>query len=48
MLRRHLAGGWNVKINAANADVNKDGAINAKDVTMLRRFLAGGWGISLG
>lgn len=48
MLRRHLAGGWNVKINVANADVNKDGAINAKDVTMLRRFLAGGWGISLG
>lgn len=29
----------------AVGDVNTDGDINAKDVTMLRRYLAGGWGI---
>ena len=28
-------------------DVNGDGEINAKDVTILRRFLAGGYGIEL-
>ena len=28
-------------------DINKDGAVNAKDVSYLRRALAGGYGISL-
>ena len=47
MIRRQLAGGWNVNINEEKADLNQDGEINAKDVTMLRRFLAGGWGVEL-
>lgn len=47
LLRRYLAGGWNVEISEANADVDKDGSITPKDVTMLRRYLAGGWGITL-
>ena len=47
ILRRHLAGGWNVKINEYNSDVNGDGSIDLKDVTILRRYLAGGWGIVL-
>lgn len=47
MLRRQLAGGWNVIINEEKADINQDGEINAKDVTMLRRYLAGGWGVVL-
>lgn len=28
-------------------DINGDGEINAKDVTMLRRHLAGGWGVTV-
>ena len=48
VLRRHLAGGWNVTISEANSDVNKDGSIDLKDVTILRRYLAGGWGVTLG
>ncbi len=47
VLRRHLAGGWNVIISEANSDVNRDGSIDLKDVTTLRRYLAGGWGITL-
>ncbi len=47
ILRRYLAGGWNVTINEANADVNGDGSIDLKDVTILRRYLAGGWNITL-
>ena len=43
VLRRYIAGGWNVKIIEANSDINGDGTINAEDVTMLRRFLTGGW-----
>ncbi|MBP0987032.1 MAG: carbohydrate-binding protein, partial [Oscillospiraceae bacterium] len=47
ILRRYLAGGWNVTINEANADVNSDGSIDLKDFTILRRYLAGGWNITL-
>ena len=28
-------------------DINGDGEINAKDVTILRRYLAKGWGVEL-
>lgn len=47
MLRRYLAGGWNVTIHSENSDIDGDGNINAKDVTMLRRYLTGGWGVIL-
>lgn len=47
VLRRYLAGGWNVEIVSENSDVNNDSQINSKDVTVLRRYLAGGWGITL-
>lgn len=47
VLRRYLAGGWNVTVNEANSDVNKDGSIDLKDVTIIRRYLAGGWGVTL-
>ena len=48
VLRRYLAGGWNVTIIEAASDIDRDGNINAKDVTILRRYLAGGWGVALG
>lgn len=32
---------------AYTGDVDGDGSINAKDVTMLRRYLAGGWGVDI-
>ncbi len=47
VLRRYLAGGWNVSVSAEDADVDGDGDITPKDVTVLRRFLAGGWGVEL-
>ncbi len=47
LLRRHLAGGWDVTINEKAADVDGDGSITPKDVTILRRYLAGGWGVEL-
>lgn len=47
MLRRYLAGGWNVEVNIEAADIDADGYVTAKDVTMLRRYLAGGWGVVL-
>ena len=48
ILRRYLAGGWDVTINEANSDINGDGEVTTKDVTLLRRHLAGGWGVELG
>ena len=47
ILRRYLAGGWNVSVSVEDADVDGDGDITPKDVTVLRRFLAGGWGVEL-
>ena len=47
MMRRALAGGWELAINEQNADVNKDGSFDLKDVTILRRYLAGGWDVTL-
>ena len=46
-LRRYLAGGYDVTIAEAAADVNRDGAVNGKDVTYLRRALVGGYGVTL-
>ena len=47
MLRRYLAGGYNVSINEEFADVNQDGEITIADVVMLRRYVAGGYGVEL-
>ena len=47
MLRRHLAGGYNVTVVEDSLDVNGDGTVDLKDVTYLRRGLAGGYGIEL-
>ena len=45
MIRRYIAGGWNVTINESVADVNGDGNVNLKDVVMIRRYIAGGWNV---
>ena len=47
VLRRFLAGGWNVTLIEKNADVNGDGTVTLKDVTLITRYLAGGWGVIL-
>ena len=47
MIRRYIAGGWNVTINESIADVNGDGNVNLKDVVMIRRYIAGGWNVEL-
>ena len=47
MIRRYIAGGWNVTINESIADVNGDGNVNLKDVVMIRRYIAGGWDVEL-
>ena len=47
LVRRHIAGGYEVEINTLAADVNADGYITAKDVTNLRKYIAGGYGVEL-
>lgn len=47
LLRRYIAGGWNVSLTETTADINKDGTVNLKDVVLLRRFIAGGWNVTL-
>lgn len=47
LIRRWMAGGWNVTIDESLADVNGDHVVNLGDVILLRRFLCGGWGIKL-
>lgn len=47
MLRRYIAGGYNLSINEATADVNADWKINTTDVILLRRFIAGGYDVQL-
>ena len=47
VLRRHIAGGYDVTVVNEALDVNGDGTITTKDVTTLRRFIAGGYGIEL-
>ncbi|MBR5370992.1 MAG: leucine-rich repeat protein [Oscillospiraceae bacterium] len=43
LLRRYIAGGWNVSVDEAIADINGDGTVNLKDAVLLRRQIAGGW-----
>ena len=47
LIRRHIAGGYNVTINTLAAEVNGDGVIDAKDVNLIRRYIAGGYGVEL-
>ena len=47
VLRRYIAGGYDVTVVDEVLDVNRDAAITTKDVTTLRRFIAGGYGIEL-
>ncbi len=47
LIRRYIAGGWNIEINEEVADVNGDGKVNFKDVVLIRRYIAGGWNITL-
>ena len=47
LLRRYIAGGWNVTLDETTADINKDGSVNLKDVVLLRRYIAGGWNVKL-
>lgn len=46
MIRRYIAGNWDIDINEAVADVNGDGTVNLKDVVMIRRYIAGNWDVS--
>lgn len=41
ILRRYLAGGYNVVIDETTADINRDGQITIADVVLLRRLLVG-------
>lgn len=47
VMRRLLAGGWEITYNEAACDVNGDNSFDLKDVVYLRRYLAGGWEIKL-
>ncbi len=47
LVRRHIVGGYNVKINALAADVDANGNVDSKDVNNLRRFITGGYDIEL-
>lgn len=47
VMRRILAGGWEITYNEAACDVNGDSSFDLKDVVYLRRYLAGGWDIKL-
>ena len=44
---RHLAGGWDVRIDEKAADVDADGDVTLKDTTQLSRYLAGGYDVTL-
>ncbi|MBQ6945699.1 MAG: bacterial Ig-like domain-containing protein [Ruminococcus sp.] len=47
IIRRYVAGGWDVEIDASNADVNADNTVDLKDVVLIRRYIAGGWDVEL-
>lgn len=47
LIRRYIAGGWNVSLDEIIADVNGDGTVNLKDVVLIRRYIAGGWNVEL-
>ena len=43
LIRRYIAGGYDVSFNLDAADVNGDAKINTLDLILIRRFLAGGY-----
>lgn len=45
LMRRYLAGGYDVDINTAAADVNGDTKVNTTDIILVRRYIAGGYGV---
>ena len=47
LIRRHIVGGYDVKMNQQAADVNGDGRINGTDVTWIRRYITGGYDVVL-
>ena len=47
LIRRYLAGGWDVEIDETAADVDGDGAVTLQDVVLITRYLAGGWNVTL-
>jgi len=47
LLRRYIAGGYDVTLNPKAGDLNGDGIVTATDVVFLRRYIAGGYGIIL-
>lgn len=47
LIRRSLADGWNVEIDALAADVDGDRDVTLQDVTLITRYIAGGWGVVL-
>lgn len=47
LVRKHLAGGYDVTINESAANVNGDTKVNTADVILLRQFIAGGYGVEL-
>lgn len=47
LLRRYIAGGYDLNINELAADVNDDGSAGPMDILLLRRYIAGGYGVEL-
>lgn len=45
VLRRYLAGGYDVSVKVPACDVNADGRVTTSDIIYYRRYLAGGYGI---
>ena len=45
LLRRYIAGGYDVTVDELEADLNSDGYINTSDVVLLRRGIAGGYDV---
>ena len=47
LIRRFIAGGWDVELDTETADVNNDNEVVLKDVVLIRRYIAGGWNVEL-
>lgn len=47
IIRRFIAGGWDVELDTETADVNNDNEVDLKDVVLIRRYIAGGWDVEL-